>query len=250
MRDFPTCDRDDVHRESDLEPQMSALEASDGAHFSRCEDMELERNTQEPQDGVGDHQTWLNARMDPFILRFPPEISSHIFFLSMDTPTYDALVKLPMAFVLGSVCRGWRLLARSTPELWSKVSFRLAKLPRKPEGLSQLQAVSDWLKLSGDVPLTLHIWGADYVLQEGYASPVINILNEHSGRWHKLLLYIPAPFIRRLCGTSPPRNLCDLHVIGHHHHVPAILKCARGLAQPTSLSLICLYRLSTSIGRI
>jgi hypothetical protein len=237
MRDFPTCDRDDVQPESNLEPlQMSALEASDGAHFSGCKDMELERNTQEPQDGVGNHQTWLNARTDPFILRFPPEISSHIFFLSMAMDTPDQLYKLPMAFVLGSVCRGWRLLARSTPEIWSKVSFRIGKPSRKPEGLSQLQAVSDWLKLSGDVPLTLHVWGADSVLQEGYASPVINILNEHSGRWHKLFLYIPAPLVRRFCGTSPPRNLCDLHVIGDYRRVPAIFKM-RSRPSPTHLTI-------------
>jgi hypothetical protein len=219
--------------------QMSALKASDGTHFSTCKDKELERNIQEPQDSAGNYQTWLNAQRDPFILKFPPEISSHIFYLSMDAPTYAALEKLPMAFVLGSVCRGWRLLARSTPELWSTVSFRLAKPSRKPEGLSQVQAVSDWLQLSGDVPLTLRVfrhWVADSVSQEGCANPVINILNEHSGRWHKLLLDIPTPFVQRFCGTSPPSNLCDLHVIGGYDHVPPTFKM-RSRPSPIRLTI-------------
>jgi hypothetical protein len=217
---------------------MSALKASDGTHFSTCKDAELERNTQGPQDSAGNHQTWLNAQRDPFILKFPPEISSHIFLLSTDTQS-DDLQKLPTPFVLGSVCRGWRLLARSTPELWSNVSFNLAKPPRKPEGLSQLQAVSDWLRLSGDVPLTLHVferWGVDSVSREGYANPVIDILNQHSGRWHKLLLDIPAFFFPRFCGPSPPSRLCDLHVIGDHYY-PAPPFKMRSRPSPTHLTI-------------
>jgi len=214
---------------------MPVNDANDSKHYAGCdlkEDVELERSTQGPQDGAGNHQTWLNARTDPFILKFPPEISSHIFSLSMGT-SGD---KLPTPFLLGSVCRGWRLLARSTPELWSIVSFRLGKPPRKPEGLSQLEAVSNWLQLSGDASLTLHVfkyWGSDSV--EG-CDPVIDILNQHSGRWEKLLLYIPASLFPRLCGTSPPSRLWDLHVIGIHDRVPAIFKmCSR--PSPTHLTL-------------
>jgi len=88
----------------------------------------------------------------------------------------------------------------------STVSFRLGKPPRKPEGLSQLEAVSNWLQLSGDALLTLHVfkyWGSDSVSQEG-CDPVIDILNQHSGRREILLLYIPASFSPRFCGTSPP----------------------------------------------
>ncbi|KIM46687.1 hypothetical protein M413DRAFT_23058 [Hebeloma cylindrosporum] len=156
----------------------------------------------------------LNAKKDPFILKFPPEISSQIFFLSLEAASYEEPKKLPTSFVLGSVCHGWRLLAWSTPELWSTLSFSLEK-PRKPEGLSQLQGVTGWLQLSGDLPLTLRVLrycGPDSISPEGCA-PVIDVVNQHSGRWHKLFLRLPAAFLPRFCGTSPPSNLCDLSVI-------------------------------------
>jgi len=175
--------------------QLSALKASDGTHFSRFKDMEFEQNTQKPQDGVENHQTWSNARRDPFILKFPPEISSLIFLHSTETKSHDELKKLPAPFLLGSVCRGWRLLARSTPELWSTISFRLGKPPRKSEGLSQVQAVSDWSQLSGDVSLTLHVftyWGSDSVSQEG-CDPVIDILKDVGKFYCFIYLHLFSP---------------------------------------------------------
>jgi hypothetical protein len=220
---------------------MSTLidDASDSKHCAGYkEDVELERKI---QDIRGNLQTRINAKQDPFVLRFPPEIASHIFFLSIDsdgTSLKDELKKLPMPFLLGSVCRGWRLLARSTPELWSTVSFSLAK-PTKPPGPSQLEAVSDWLQLSGDVPLTLHVfkyWGPDSISQEAGCNPVIDILNEHSGRWHELLLDIPARFFPRFCGTYPPNRLCNLHVkMGYHGPAPTFKMRSR--PSPTNLTI-------------
>jgi len=228
---------------------MSALEASDGA---RCNDMELEKNTQEPQDSARNHQTWLNARTDPFILKFPPEISAYIFFLSMTMDTPGELHKLPMEFLLGSVCRGWRLLARSTPELWSKVSFRLAKPPRKPEGLSQLEAVSGWLQLSGDVPLTLHIFKY-WVPIPSRKKDVIplstsSISIQDVGKIY-CLMYLH-PFFAVSVVPLPPVVSATSMSPGVTPILHQLLKCARGLAQPTSLSPTSLHRLSTSNGTI
>lgn len=79
----------------------------------------------------------MNASHDPFVLTFPPEISSYILLLSMEEWDYepggpygscDALLKkLPTPFLLGTVCRRWRQLARSSPRLWTTLSFTLAK---------------------------------------------------------------------------------------------------------------------------
>ena len=69
-------------------------------HFSGCEeDAKLERKIQELQDRHGNLRTWINANQDPFVLKFPPEISSHFWFFSMDASSYHELKKLPTSFL-------------------------------------------------------------------------------------------------------------------------------------------------------
>ncbi|KIM48511.1 hypothetical protein M413DRAFT_80310 [Hebeloma cylindrosporum] len=217
---------------------MSTLQAdaSDSEDFLECKEvLELEENAQRQEDDRG---TWLNAKHDPFILKFPPEISSHIFFHAMDASSYSDLKKVPTSILLGSVCRGWRLLARSTPELWSTLSFSLAKPSRQPEGLSQLQAVTDWMQLSGGVPLILRVfkyWGGDPVSQEVW-KPVIDVLNQHSGRWHQVLLQLPPPFFQHFCGIAAPTMLYDLHVVGSYYDVPPYFKL-HSRPSPTRLTI-------------
>ena len=234
--------------------QTSVLEVND-EHSSGCkEDTKLERNRSD--ESGGNFRTWRNAKRDPFILKFPPEIASHIFCLSSymarDSDAslllyHEQLKKLPTPFLLGSVCRGWRLLAQSTPELWTMLSFTLAK-PTKPAGLSQIQAVSDWLQLSGALPLKLYVLqfiGADPLLLQDACDPVINILNQHSGRWHTLLLSLPAPFFSRFHGTSPPSILCDLTIQSHYHRhysdniSPTFKMHSR--PNPTHLTIWCMF---------
>ena len=119
-------------------------QASDGEeHWSQCKDrIKLGRNAQDPvQESSVNLRTSINAKQDPFILKFPREISSHISFLSMDATSFDGelkdetwfdfgfkdatlfdgeLEKLPTSFILGSVCRGWRLLAWSCSTMPAK----------------------------------------------------------------------------------------------------------------------------------
>jgi hypothetical protein len=141
----------------------------------------------------------MNANHDPFVLKFPPEIASHILYLSMEDqgcdPNKGALKKLPMQVLLGTICRGWRQLARSTPELWSTPSFTLMK-PTKAQGLPLLQVITDWLLLSGNLPLTLRVFDHKGIepVSRGRCEPVIDALNRHSGRWHEVFLWLPHPF--------------------------------------------------------
>jgi len=203
--------------------QLRPCVIRDGELCSACkEDIELERNIQDSgvQDKRWSLRTQMNANHDPFILKFPPEIAFHILYLSMEEQDYNpnrrALKKLPMQFLLGTICRAWRQLVRSTPELWSALSFTLAK-PMKVQGLQVIHVVTDWLLLSGDLPLTLRVWyygGLIPVSQLGCAPfDVIDVLNQHSGRWHEVFFRLPASLLDHLCGTSPPNILCNLRVV-------------------------------------
>ena len=185
------------------------------------EDIELQRTIQELQEKRRILRSQMNAIHDPFVLAFPPEISSQIFLLSMEKwnyKPYDAqtrnldtiLRKLPTPFLLGTVCRGWRQLARATPHLWTTLSLTLAK----PTKIFLPQAVSDWLQLSGSLPLAIWIfykWNKPS--SQEICLPVIDIVNQHSKRWRKVVIrHIPPDYLNRFCGTSPPSSLYDLEV--------------------------------------
>ncbi|KIM38127.1 hypothetical protein M413DRAFT_30276 [Hebeloma cylindrosporum] len=221
------------------------------------EDVELERKIQELQDKRRNLQTRMNASHDPFILKFPPEISSHILLLSLQEWDYDPFYEcsqshdgirneLPTPFLLSTICRGWRQLARSTPSLWTTVSFTL----EKPTKVPLLEAIRDWLLLSGGLPLK--IWISSYegknpVSQEMYG-PVINALNQHSGRWQKLSLCIPASYFRHFRGSSPTSSLYDLQIINSGDlDTDGLLPAFRMNFKPSPTNLsMCSIRLSAN----
>jgi hypothetical protein len=188
----------------------------DGGPCLVCkEDMELAQKIQELQDRRRILRTQVNASHDPFHFKFPPEIASLIFSLSMTwlehQPNCYTSRMLPTPFLLGSVNRRWRQLARSTPQLWSTLSFTLDK----QTGIQSLPQIHDWLQLSGSLPLSFYIFNdreTKLAAQEIY-DPVIDALNQHSGRWHKAVLHLPTYFFNRFFGASPPYNLWDLQLV-------------------------------------
>jgi len=201
---------------SEFHWQMRPCVIRDGEPCLTCkEDLELEQTIQELQNRRRNLRSQMNVNHDPFILKFSPEIASHIFSLSMEKwdydPTLAALYGLPTQFLLGTICRGWRQLARSTPQLWSTLSFTLGK-PTKLETLPQLRVISDWLQLSASLPLTLWI-ASDSRISRERSDPIINTLNTQSARWSKVFLRLPAPYFGRFRGTSPPGNLRELRII-------------------------------------
>jgi len=182
------------------------------------EDVELERTIEELKEKRRILRSQMNAIHDPFVLALPPEISSRIFVFSMDKwddePWNHNMIlrTLPTPFLLGTVCRGWRQLARSTPQLWTMFSFTLAK----PTEIILLQAVGEWLQLSGSLSLAIWIFCNRYMPQvsQEICVPIIDTINQHSGRWRKVVLHdIPPPYLNQFCGTSPPSSLYDLEVI-------------------------------------
>jgi len=186
------------------------------------EDMELERQIQELQDKRRILRMRINPNHDPFDFKFPPEIASLIFSLAMGKEDYEpdeesALCKLPTQFLLGSVNRKWRELARSTPQLWSTVSFTL--VGEKMNAPPPLKFINDWLQLSGNLPLTLWITGySDDPHHWEICPPVVNALNQHSERWHKLFFDLDKRYLPHFHGTASPTNLYNLEIINNNQH--------------------------------
>ncbi|KIM38128.1 hypothetical protein M413DRAFT_30277 [Hebeloma cylindrosporum] len=184
--------------------------------------MQLEGMIQELQEKRRILRSRMNATHDPFNFKLPPEIASLIFSLSLQKEDYEpdkyTLSRLPTAFLLASMCRRWRQLARSTPELWSTMSFTLVK--PNTNTLPPLQFISDWLRLSGSLPLTLWIIEeACYNLHWETCPSVVDAINQHSGRWHKVVLHLHKQHFIHFRGIASPSNLYDLEIIldeGYH----------------------------------
>ena len=258
---FPTlCDLRFITGRDDFVQLMSTVRRDscvlrDGGPCLVCkEDMELEKKIQELQDRRRILRTHINASHDPFHSKFPPEIASLIFSLCMRVqehePNVHMLRMLPTPFLLGSVSRRWRQLTRSTPQLWSTLSFTLDK-QTGIETLPQIQVVSDWLQLSGSLPLAFYIFISSRRKTKPDAyGPVIDALNQHSGRWHTAVLHLPTPLFNRFCGTSPPRNLCDLRLIDSPNNSSAISPTFRMNSPPSPTSRAFLIWVSTLGGII
>ena len=189
----------------------------DGGGCLACkEDMQLQQKIQKLQERRRKLRTKMNANHDPFILKLPPEVASHIFLLSMgerDTVEVSCGGGLPTPFLLGAVCRGWRQLARSTPHLWSRLAFVLPNSKEYAIMESLPHLVADWLERSGGLPLTLDVsyrGSPDPPPKESVS--VINALNQHSRRWHEVEFALPPAYLDCLRGTSPPQDLCSISI--------------------------------------
>ena len=191
-----------------------------------------------------------NAIHDPFIHKLPPEIASHILCLSLPTLNNGedgpntihgqwSIFRKEWAapLKLGSVCRKWRQLAWSTPNLWTTVYIRIkpSMTPSTAESLPGL--LREWLGRSGTLPLTIYFFSfhefTDFVVEDGLsdslsdidftgtwtdtldvaASLVIGILDFHSARWQNLYLKASADMIERFSGSAEPKQLVSLEVI-------------------------------------
>jgi hypothetical protein len=203
----------------DLETSARYCIIQEGSSCLACkEDVELEQKIQELQGRRRNIRKDMNANHDPFVLKLPPELGSRIFLLSMterDTNEVNQRkMGLPTPFLLGAICRGWRQLARSTPELWTRLAFSLSGFV---EPIKILHLVTDWLERSGSLPLRLKVSyrPADVMPNSNFPIarvgfiPIMDILNQHSERWCEINFSIPSEWF---CGSSPPKNLRKLSV--------------------------------------
>ncbi|PPQ66995.1 hypothetical protein CVT26_009956 [Gymnopilus dilepis] len=114
------------------------------------------------------------------------------------------------ALALSSVCRGWRNIAISTPQLWTTLAICLGT----PRLLDHLGTIHDWLGRSKALPLTIYLDDSeDEYLEEDREpletediyheiSQVADVLKLHSGRWESLSIFVPGQFLGAFGSTQ------------------------------------------------
>ena len=264
------------------EDQPVACTMLEGGSCSACREREVIREQIKQLEGEiaklkAKHHALgsrMNAIHDPFIHKFPPEIGSYIFRLCLPTLYFEDIrlwteaTTYTRALRLGAVCRKWRQLAWTTPDLWDTLYLTIQ--PSTKRSLVKLLPglLHEWLSRSGIRPLTIFFryFGSseesDYSPSddefsdestanalESVTDLVIEVINLHSGRWRNLHLDVGAANIsERFCGSAHPNQLfgLDLQVsyeMSHTHKFAMKIK-----PFPTQLTLVNCSPTSIDIG--
>lgn len=111
----------------------------------------------------------------------PPEILSQIFIYAKPTNIIDRELSPHYSPVLPTcVCRYWRSVAQSTPQLWTELY--LPDIPFQPWNIDVLfKAVQRWLSYSRQLPISLHLTSTE--LDKAILKRYVTILSAHARRW-------------------------------------------------------------------
>ena len=193
--------------------------------------------------------TKMNTIHDPLIHKLPPEIGSQIFRFCLPLPldfegfsSWGARDELKPALLrLGAVCRNWRQLAWTTPDLWENISFSIRPSTIRSRSLAESPGfLREWLDRSGGLPLNIffvHYFDyGEYTSSEDDSSSnsvgcgtsdnpratidmveiatglAIEILNSHSGRWRNLHITADAEIFGRFSWHTQPNQLVGLEL--------------------------------------
>ncbi|KAJ7704604.1 hypothetical protein B0H17DRAFT_1193807 [Mycena rosella] len=117
--------------------------------------LELQHAVGAPQQEKDSVQGHLDAYRYP-VLTLPNEIMSEIFVHFLPVYPYRSPLIGPRSpALLAQICRKWRDIALSTPELWRAVKLTLYKKRRFEQ---QLHLLESYLERSGSCPLSIELW--------------------------------------------------------------------------------------------
>ncbi|PPQ95597.1 hypothetical protein CVT26_008627 [Gymnopilus dilepis] len=155
-----------------------------------------------------------SAESDGFLESLPIELISTIFVHYVHSiPTTSPLT-------LGKICRRWRYIAWSTPELWTELT--MDSLHSTSE--THIELAEEWLGRSGSLPLSIkyssYQKGTGDIDEEpieadsemlAYSQRMLKVLSRCSDRWHTLSLVLPSNVIEEIGTlTRPPSMLHSL----------------------------------------
>ncbi|KAK0464324.1 uncharacterized protein EV420DRAFT_1515877 [Desarmillaria tabescens] len=195
----------------DLEPHQKdlvkklVLEAEqDMAHF--------EYNVRCIRENLVNYITQHKALLTP-VSRLPVDILSNIFILLASTARNTVFDLESPPWVFTHVCRRWRNLARSTPELWSYVTVKDQQIGlADPYTLSSDRMAEEYFRLSKGAPLYIELGSrrngeySDSVLTD----TALEYLAAHSMRWKTFKARLSLSDIAHLSITLPILESIDL----------------------------------------
>ncbi|KAJ7149558.1 hypothetical protein C8R46DRAFT_1309377 [Mycena filopes] len=139
------------------------------------------------------------------VLTLPPEIVSEIFvsFLPSYPEPPPQFGPLSPSF-LCQICRQWRAIAVSTPDLWRAIDFELFDRSRsRTFGTAELELAETWLARSGTRPLSIRlICTPDLEINPSFDILFGNLLL-YCDRWEYLHLEVPFEFFALVDGNMP-----------------------------------------------
>ncbi|KAH9474690.1 hypothetical protein JR316_0013155 [Psilocybe cubensis] len=141
--------------------------------------------------------------------RLAPELLSSIFQCCIDDNIEDGMsssgvkIDIRAPYTLAAVCKAWRSIALSTPNLWNKVFITIDQNNDVP---LQAQLLREWLSRSGDLPLKIctkynrnALYPGPHDENDAFAeTPILDIINQYSSRWQDLYFTVSAAFLKRL----------------------------------------------------
>ncbi|KAF8881058.1 hypothetical protein CPB84DRAFT_1792152 [Gymnopilus junonius] len=138
--------------------------------------------------------------------RFPVEVASTIFEFYVSSADGKE-----SPFTLGAVCRRWRSIVWSTPNIWTTLSISRSGTRRVLLSETRVQLMKDYLGRSGKRPLsiTLHVSPLKQELPQFHT--LMKAINQHCDHWYSLDLKFSRAFLSSLtdsgCTSSPLQKL-------------------------------------------
>ncbi|KAJ7704516.1 hypothetical protein B0H17DRAFT_1126836 [Mycena rosella] len=158
----------------------------------------------------------VQGRLDAYtypVLTLPNEIISEIFVRFLPAyPHRSPLIGPNSPSLLGQICRTWRNIALSTPELWRAVKLTLKK-KRRFEQQSRLLETS--LERSGSCRLSIELrFRRSDADRATWELPFLQTLARHCARWEHLKLYMSTNSLSSIEGPLPLLRCFQIGMFG------------------------------------
>ncbi|KAJ7267344.1 hypothetical protein C8J57DRAFT_364296 [Mycena rebaudengoi] len=135
--------------------------------------------------------------------RLPDDVIREIFVAAL--PSRNCIMSATEPpLLLCKICRPWRALALSTPQLWASVHIAVPSSSRMEKMTTM---VDNWLSRSGVLPLSLSVVVSNTAEPDIDVSTLLNSLIHFSSRWKKFSLTLPS-----LLSFSPLSKVSPEHL--------------------------------------